>query len=408
MTHDPVTAMIADLVSFDTTSRNSNLELIHYIESRLAAHGVSSRLTFDEGGAKANLFATLGPDVREGGVVLSGHTDVVPVDAQDWSSDPFRVLERDGRLYGRGTADMKSFIAVALALAPEFLAADLEIPVHFAFTYDEETTCAGAGNLVGDLAANGFAPRAVIIGEPTSMRVVNTHKGGFNYLTRVTGQAAHSSLNHHGVNAIAVAAQLIEHLGAFERGLAASTDPDNGFDPPWSTISIGTIDGGTATNIVAGECAFRWDWRPIPGDPVEAARDSLDAFAAALTRRLREVAPGASIVTELEHGHAPLLAEPGSSAETLVMALAGTNQTFKVSYSTEGWCYQGASMPVVVFGPGSIEQAHKADEFIALEQIEACTAFMRKLIAKFAGARAGQCIEHDGAAGHHPDPQGGH
>ena len=377
--------MIRKLVSFDTTSRNSNLELIHYVQEYLTQFDVVSHLTYDEDRGKANLFATLGPDERDGGVVLSGHTDVVPVDGQDWSSDPFEVVERDGLLYGRGTSDMKSFIATALALTPEFIAGKPSVPIHFAFTFDEETTCGGAQALVADLRQAGYAPRAVIIGEPTSMRVVNAHKGGYEYLTTVTGREAHSSLIHQGVNAIAVAAKLIDHLSAYQEESARRADTGNGFDPPWSTISIGIIEGGTAVNIVARQCSFRWDYRPIPGDG-EGPRESLDAFAATLVESLRERAPEVEVVTEKIRGNGPLMPEAGSSAETLVMALAGTNQTFKVSYGTEGPWYQAASMPVVIFGPGSIEQAHKPDEFIARSQVDECVAFMRKLMAHFAQA----------------------
>ena len=383
MADTPASAMIKKLVGFDTTSRNSNLALIEFMKTQLEEHGIDTRLTFDEDGGKANLFATLGPQVTEGGVVLSGHTDVVPVDGQNWSHDPFDVVERDARLYGRGTADMKGFIAAALALTPEFVAADLKVPIHFAFTYDEETTCAGAKNLVKDIAAQGFSPRAVIIGEPTSMRVVNAHKGGYDYTTRIVGQEAHSSLTHHGVNAIAIAADLINHLLGYAAKLAASADPDNGFDPSYSTLSIGTIEGGTATNIVAKDCLFRWDWRPIPGDPLEGPRESLEAYAASILPELKDIAPQVEITTELNAGHVPLMPLEGSSAESLVMALVQTNQTYKVSYGTEGWCYQEKDMPVVVFGPGSIEQAHKPDEFIDLQQVEACTSFLRKLISRF-------------------------
>jgi acetylornithine deacetylase len=229
------------------------------------------------------------------------------------------------------------------------------------------------------------SPRAVIIGEPTSMRVVNAHKGGYNYTTRIVGQEAHSSLTHHGVNAIALASDLIAHLLDYANKLGRRADPDNGFDPPYSTLSIGTIHGGTASNIVAKECEFEWDWRPIPEDPFEGPRESLDAYVESLLPKLREIAPKASIQTVCDSGHVPLMPEEDSSAEKLVMALAETNQTFKVAYGTEGWVYQEQNMPVVVFGPGSIEQAHKPDEFIDLEQVDACTDFLRKLIARFSG-----------------------
>jgi len=375
--------MLRSLINFDTTSRESNLELIEYVRDYLAGHDVVSKLTYNEDKTKANLFATIGPNEKIGGVVLSGHTDVVPVDGQAWSSDPFKMIEENGRLYGRGTSDMKGFIATALAMTEKFQAADLTIPIHYAFTFDEETTCGGAEVLVRDLTEQGLQPRAVVIGEPTSMRVVNAHKGGYCYRTSVTGHESHSSLTHQGVNAISVAAKLIQHLMNHSAQLEKDANPDNGFEPPWSTTSIGVIEGGTATNIVAKSCAFTWDWRPVPGDSLEAARDSLDEYVASILPALRLVAPEVDIVTELESAQAPLVAEPGSSAENLIMALAGTNETAKVAYGTEGPLFQQARMPVVVFGPGSIEQAHKPDEFIELSQIAECENFLEKLMKRF-------------------------
>jgi acetylornithine deacetylase len=374
------TEMIRTLVAFDTTSRNSNMALIRHIQAYLEDYGVNSALSFDDDGEKANLLATIGPD-SEGGVVLSGHTDVVPVDDQDWHSDPFTVLETDGRLIGRGTADMKGFIAVALALVPEFVVQPLVKPIHFAFSYDEEVGCLGAPRLIDQIVGGGLHPRLAIIGEPTSMTVIDAHKGYAGYVTTVTGLECHSSLIHKGVNAIAVAAELIGELSTISADLARDTDPENGFDPPYGTIQVGTIQGGTAQNIVPRHCRFTWEYRPLPGSDIdEVARRFEDYVERTVRPRIKAVSEAADVETVVASRILGLHTEDGAPAEALIKLLAETNQTYKVSYGTEAGLFQQAGFPAVVCGPGSIHQAHRPDEFIDLDQVAACEAFLRRLI----------------------------
>jgi len=372
--------MIERLVAFDTTSRNSNLALIHFVRDYLARHGVEAELVHNAEQTKANLYATLG-DARDGGVVLSGHTDVVPVDGQDWSSDPFTVREAEGRLYGRGTADMKSFIAIALALVPEFLARDLEIPIHLALSYDEEVGCIGAHGLVPNITIPGARPQAVIVGEPTNMRVVNAHKGINAFRTTVSGLEAHSSATHLGVNAIIHAAELISHLGRMADDLKANADPASTFDPPYTSIQVGVVNGGTALNIIPKECTFLWEFRDVPDEDPDALLKRFNDYAESeVLPRMKAVSDAADIVTVATSKVVGLFPEDGSAAETLVMALVGSNQTYTAAYGTEAGIFQGAGVPTVVCGPGDIMQAHKPDEFIELSQIEACTGFMRRLM----------------------------
>ena len=372
--------MIERLVSFDTTSRNSNLELIHFVRDYLGHHGVVAELVHNDDQTKANLYATLGQK-RDGGVVLSGHTDVVPTDGQDWSSDPFTVRHDDGRLYGRGTADMKSFIAIALALVPDFMARDLDIPVHLALSYDEEVGCIGAHGLVPKITIPGARPKAVIVGEPTNMRVVNAHKGINAFRTTVTGLEAHSSATHLGVNAIIHAAELISYLGQLADELKANADPQCTFDPPYTSIQVGVIEGGTALNIIPKSCTFYWEFRDVPDEDPEALLKRFTDFAETqVLPRMRSVSDDADIVTTATSRVVGLFPEDGSAAETLVMALVGSNQTYTAAYGTEAGIFQGAGVPTVVCGPGDIMQAHKPDEFIELSQVDECTAFMRRLL----------------------------
>jgi acetylornithine deacetylase len=377
-------ALLERLVGFDTTSRNSNLELIHFVRDYLGEHGVEAALIHDEGANKANLFATLGP-ARDGGVVLSGHTDVVPVDGQDWSSEPFRVVERQGRLYGRGTADMKSFIAVALALVPEFLAAELKWPIHLAFSYDEEIGCLGVHGIIGHIAGLSTRPRAVIIGEPTEMKVVNAHKGATSVDTTVRGLEAHSSATRDGVNAVEFGAEYVHHLNAIARRKREEGPFDERFEPPYTTIAVGTFQGGTARNIIAAEARIGWGIRTIPGDDDLAVVEEMRRFAETeLLAEMRRHHAHAEILTEIGNRVAGLVAEEGSDAETLVLALTGSNRTWAVSYGTEGGIFQAAGIPTVICGPGSIGQAHKPDEFIETSEVRACVDFMRKLYRRLA------------------------
>ena len=377
-TYTPI-EMLARLVGFDTTSRGSNLALIEFVADYLGGLGVESQLTRDDGGNKANLFATLGPR-RDGGVVLSGHTDVVPVDGQPWSTDPFTLVEKDGRLYGRGTCDMKGFLATSLALAPEILRRRPKVPVHLALSYDEEVGCLGVGRLIAKALDQGVKPSAVIVGEPTEMKVVDAHKGIFSFRTTVVGREAHSSLTDKGVNAILAAAGLLGFLGRLADELASRADPESGFDPPYTTVHVGVIEGGTALNIVPRRCAFRWEYRLLPGADQDEVPHRFAAYCDERRARLKARAAEADIVTEAEMNVPGLDPEPGSAAERLAFALAGSNRTHKAAFGTEAGLFQQAGIAAVVCGPGSIAQAHKPDEFVTRAQIDACEAFLRRLI----------------------------
>lgn len=371
--------MIETLVGFDTTSSKSNLDLISFVEGYLGELGVASRRTANAEGTKANLYATLGPEIA-GGVVLSGHTDVVPVTGQDWHSDPFKVARKDGKLYGRGTADMKSFLAVALALAPEMLERGLARPIHLALSYDEEVGCLGVGGLIADVTANLPRPRSVIIGEPTSMRPILEHKGIAVFRTTVRGKAAHSSQPHRGGNAILAASRLIAELGRMAEELREKARGDSLYDPPYTTIGIGTIHGGEAINIVAEHCSFAWEFRNLPEQDAEELTARFRAYAEEeVLPELRRHAPEASIETEHLSAVPPFHRVEDSEAERLVRALTGSNQTGAVSFGTEASLFQEAGISTVVCGPGSIDQAHQPDEFIELEQVEACEKMLRGL-----------------------------
>ena len=381
LTYSPV-EMIEALVAFDTTSRESNLELIRFVEEYLNNHGVESTLIFNQDKSKANLVANMGPATSRGGVVLSGHSDVVPVDGQIWSSDPFRVVERDGRLYGRGTCDMKGFLAVALALVPEFQKCALRSPVHIVLTYDEETDCSGALRLMQALPETGLAPHAVIIGEPTQMRIINAHKGQTTIETTIVGCEAHSSAPHLGVNAIDIAARLIACLATLSEEAELLPHTLEGATPPFTTINVGTISGGQQVNIVPAECRFEWEIRAVPDHDVDAVIERFKAFADRLVAEAGGDCAAPAITTTVTSSTAAFVPEDDSPAETLVKTLAGANEANSVAFGTEAPCYQQAGMSVVVFGPGSIEQAHKPDEYIALEQVDACVEFMRRLMKR--------------------------
>ncbi|GMQ76899.1 MAG: acetylornithine deacetylase [Gammaproteobacteria bacterium] len=372
--------MIAKLVGFATVSRDSNLALIEYVSSYLAEHGVDSRLVPNAGNSKANLFATIGPMV-EGGVVLSGHTDVVPVDGQPWASDPFSLTENNGRLYGRGTADMKSFYAIALALVPEMLERGLARPIHLALSYDEEIGCLGAPAMIERMAAELPAPRAVVVGEPTDMRIVTAHKSITGLETVVTGHEAHSSQTHRGVSAVMTAARLITFLEDMARENAARPASQTSFEPPYSTIHVGTVGGGTATNIISRECRFGWDMRCIPEDDPQTFLDRFDRYCRdKILPGMQAVAPGANIVTTLRCSVPALRPESNGQAEALVRTLTGYNSSDAVAYAAEAGQFQQAGFSTVLCGPGSIDQAHQPNEYIEKSQVHACVDFMRRLI----------------------------
>lgn len=372
--------MIAKLVSFATVSRDSNLELIEYVSSYLAGHGIESRLVPNADNSKANLFATIGPMVN-GGVVLSGHTDVVPVDGQPWDSDPFSVTEKSGRLYGRGTADMKSFYAVVLALVPEMLARGLARPIHLALSYDEEIGCLGAPALIGRIAAELPPIRAVVVGEPTSMRIVTSHKSITGLETVVTGHEAHSSQTHRGVSAVMTAARLITYLEDMARENAAGPASKTPFEPPYSTIHVGTVRGGTATNIISRECRFSWDMRCVPEDDPQHFLDRFEHHCRdEILPAMQAVAAESAIVTTVRSSVPALHPESGGEAETLVRQLSGYNASDAVAYGAEGGQFQQAGFSTVLCGPGSIDQAHQPNEYIEKSQVHACVDFMRRLM----------------------------
>jgi acetylornithine deacetylase len=373
--------MLRRLVAFDTTSSKSNLALIEAVRDYLAGHGVAARLVPNADGTKANLFATIGPE-GDGGVVLSAHTDVVPVDGQEWASDPFVLAERDGKLFGRGTTDMKGFIATALALVPDMVAARPRTPLHFAFSYDEEVGCLGVRPLLALLARELPNPHLAIIGEPTEMKVASAHKGVYSFQTTVVGREAHSSASHLGVSAIAAAARIVDHIYGLADALAATGARHADFDPPHTTLNVGRIDGGTARNIIARHCRFAWEIRPVPGDDAETIKSGVEAFIdGTVLPEMRKRFPGASIVTEIGARVPPLVPEEGSPAEALVLALTGQNRAGAVSFASEAGLFQEQGIPAVLCGPGSVRQAHQPDEFVELSQIAACEAFLRKLIA---------------------------
>ena len=369
--------LLAKLVAFDTTSAKSNLDLIGFVQDYLKGHGVTSTLVPSEDGKKACLFATIGDG--DGGIGLSGHSDCVPVTGQTWTSDPFTLSERDGKLYGRGTCDMKGFIACVLVSVPLFKAAKLNEPIHILMSYDEEVGCAGVRPMLARIGADLPRPRVVIVGEPTSMQVIDGHKRIDAYRTTVTGKEAHSSLPAIGVNAISIAAKLVDEIDRMAAEMAEKED-DPRFEPPYSTVSVGMIEGGTAPNIVPKNCEFRWQIRSLPGTPVDRAPDALAAFAAQeLLPAMRKVSPEAAIETESQTSVPAFAAAPQSAAVALAMALTGANRTSGVSYATEAGLFEQAGYPAVVCGPGDIAQAHAADEFVSVAQLEACLTFLADL-----------------------------
>lgn len=369
--------MISKLVEFDTVSRNSNLPLIHYVRDYLAEHGVQSHLVHSPDGQKANLYATVGPDT-EGGVVLSGHTDVVPVDGQPWDTDPFTVVEKDGRLYGRGTCDMKAFSAIGLAMVPRLLEKGLKRPIHFALSYDEEVGCFGAPAMIERLASDIAPPLAVIVGEPTSMRPVVAHKGITALRTTIIGHEAHSSQVQRGVSAVTTAARLVTFIDDMMQQNRAAADPDCPFEPPYTTLHVGTLNGGTAVNIISRECSFLWDIRTLPGDDWTAYFARFQEYANSLLPAMKAIAPNASITTEIL-ASAPPLKDRGGAAQELVMELLGQTKTHVVPFAAEAGQFQEKGFSVVLCGPGSIDQAHQPNEFIEIDQITACEQFFEQL-----------------------------
>ena len=371
--------MLERLVSFPTVSRDSNLPLIDFVEDYLASHGVACRRVPDATGTKASLHALIGPAVA-GGVVLSGHTDVVPVDGQDWSTDPWTLTERDGRLYGRGTCDMKGFLAIALAAVPDLLAAPLARPAILALSYDEEVGCLGAPPMIERIVADLPLPSACIVGEPSMMRLVDGHKGSVGLSVHVRGFEVHSSLVHTGVSAVMTAARLIGWMHDTMQDNRAAAPEGTGFEPPFTTLHSGVIHGGTAHNITAKDCEFTVDIRVAPHESVDEWEDRFRARAAELEAEVRTIRPEASIEI-IRRGRVPgLMPEPGGAADRLIRRLTGDNGSAKVSYGTEGGQFQERGVSTAICGPGSIEQAHQPDEYLSVAQLEEGTRFMARLI----------------------------
>ncbi|MGZ5205378.1 MAG: acetylornithine deacetylase [Caldimonas sp.] len=366
------------LVRMNTVSRNSNLELIHFIRDELAHHGVSSTLTFDDEGKKANLFASVG-EGKPAGVIVSGHTDTVPWDGQDWSVDPLGAELREGRLYGRGSADMKSFIGLAVAQVPAFLAADLPFAIHLAFSYDEETGCFGAPRLIADLRARGILPLACIVGEPTGMVPALAHKGVYRWRCCVKGHAAHSSLTPQAVNAIEIGARVVGKLADMSERFRDQEPRYPGFDVPYTTGSVGVIEGGIADNVVPEDCRFNYEFRNLPGSDALGMQGEVLAFAASLEPAMRAVAPEAGIRFEPICAVPPFLARADDPAVLLAARLASASETTLVAFGTEAGLFQKAGIPTVVCGPGHIAQAHQADEYVSLAQLAAGERFLQAL-----------------------------
>ncbi len=371
--------MLRRLIAFPTVSRDSNLELIRFVRGILEPYGAEIRLTHDAAKRKANLFATLGPR-GEGGILLSGHTDVVPVEGQAWDTDPFELVEKDGRLYGRGTCDMKGFIACVLALVPEFMERGLRTPLHLAFSYDEEVGCIGVGRLIADLRQAGIRPRSCIVGEPTEMRPVIAHKGKKGFRCTVRGLAGHSAYAPLGVNAVEFAAEAVAFLKGLARRHRDQGPYDRGFDIAHTTVHTGVIRGGTALNVIPHECAFDFEFRHLPGDdPERLLHEFSDYVRSRLEPEMRAVHPEAGFTIE-PLSEIPTL-DTRSEAEVVALAqeFSGSGEIGKVSFATEGSQFQRAGIPTVVCGPGSIAQAHKPNEYVTLDQIARCDDFLRRL-----------------------------
>lgn len=376
-------ALIERLIGFRTVSRDSNLGLIEWVRDHLERLGARTRLTYDASGGKANLFATLG-DSPKPGLILSGHTDVVPVDGQAWDTDPFSVVERDGKLFARGSADMKGFIGVALAQAPRFRAAlqsgALDAPVHYALSYDEEVGCLGVRGLIRDLEEQGIRPAACLVGEPTSMQPIIAHKGMNRFRCAVRGREAHSSLVTQGVNAIEYAARMIVFVREIADRLAQFEQRDNGFVVPYTTLSTGVIRGGIATNVIPKDCEFQFDLRTLPKASADALYQEVRAYAATLEREMQSVDPAAGIDLTWAGETPGLAAEESDAIVQWAMRLSGERTVGKVCYGTEAGLFQKMGVPTVICGPGDIAQAHRPNEFVSLAQLARCETFMHRIL----------------------------
>ncbi len=372
--------ILAKLISFDTVSRHSNLALIDYVQNYLTDLGIASKLVPNSDKSKTNLYATIGPNVA-GGIILSGHTDVVPVDGQDWDTDPFTLVEKAGRYYGRGSCDMKGFLAICLAAVPSMLAADLQRPIHLCFSYDEEVGCIGAIDLVSEIAANLPAVDAVFVGEPTSMQVANLHKSVTSLTTKITGVEAHSSKLNLGVSANFAAAKLITFLSEALDEFKANPQTDiASLEPNYSTLNIGTLQGGTANNIIPKHCEFSLDLRSVPKDDPHTCIHSYRQFGEEVERQMQAENPLCKVLIEDRSSIPGLAPEENGLAESLALEWSDNQQAIAVAYGTEAGLFQNAGYSTIVCGPGSIDQAHKPNEYIEIAQIEKCARFVEQLI----------------------------
>jgi acetylornithine deacetylase len=370
--------MLRRLVAFDTTSRNSNLELIDFVRNHLDGFGIASQLVPDATGKKANLYATIGPqDVP--GICLSGHTDVVPVDGQNWSSDPWQITEKDGLLYGRGTCDMKGFLAVVLRWVEKFAAGELKTPAHLLLSYDEEVGCLGVRGALAKLKEMEIKPKGCLIGEPTDMKVSTAHKGKKSMRCHVHGHECHSSLAPKGVNAVEYAAEIIAYLKSMARRFEAEGPYDPDYDVAWTTVHTGIVQGGTALNIVPKDCRFDFEFRHLPQVDPESLLAEVQGFAAKLEAEMKKVAPDSGFSWQQISAFPGLNTPDGAEITVLAKALAQANATTKVAFGTEAGLIQQAGIPAVICGPGSIDQAHKPDEYVALSQLALCEAYMDRL-----------------------------
>ena len=371
-------ALAQSLVRMNTVSANSNLQLIDLAQSHLAALGVKSRITYNAERTKANLFATLG-EGKPAGVIISGHTDTVPWDGQAWSVDPLSATVKDGRLYGRGSADMKSFIAIALSNASRFLESDSPFAVHFAFSYEEEIGCFGVKELIADMRDAGIKPVACIVGEPTSMVPAIAHKGVYRYRCCVRGKEAHSSLTPHSVNAIEMAARVVGKVRDMAEGFERTEPRYEGFDVPFSTASVGQFHGGIADNVVPRDAEFRYEFRDLPTADARKMQDEVVAYAGSLEASMKKVAPDAGFRFETICEIPSFLGAAGDAVTQLAQRLSGEERTTQVAFGTEAGLFKNAGIPTVVCGPGSINQAHQPDEFVSLDQLGRCELFMERL-----------------------------
>jgi acetylornithine deacetylase len=377
----PATAeMLARLVSFDTTSRNSNLALIGFVREFLDAQGIPYRISTDAAREKANIHAIVGPQ-EAGGIALSGHVDTVPVDGQAWTADPFTLRPADGRLYARGAADMKGFVAACLAAVPTIKARALVRPLHLFISYDEEVGCHGAQRLLQDLTESGLKPALCVVGEPSGMQPILAHKGKLNLAVRVRGLTGHSSEPGRGVNAVQAAGEAVAYVAAEARRLAREGPFEAGFDPPHTTIHVGTIQGGTILNIIPERCAFTMEWRNIPADdPMRHMERMRQYVAGNIEPAMHAVSAGTGFDFEVTTEMPGLSLGADHELTAIVKQLTGSNSTGKVSYGTEGGFYQNAGIATIVCGPGHIAQAHQPDEWIGQDQLDACDAFIRRLV----------------------------